>query len=119
MLNIVVVKAGIPVSHLCPPSPVLSTLHLFLLAFAAPCTGFLLVFCLSNLFPSVSVHVVAFSIRPYQMLFHNPQSRYIHPDHSVCSSLLVLLMFLLRANGSVILTCCGIWFLFNWYDDGL
>src|SRR6218665_412719 len=88
------VKAGIPVSHLCPPSPVPSTLHLFLLAFAAPCTGFLLVFYLSNLFPSVSVHVAAFSIRLYQMLFHNPQSRYIHPDHSVCSSLLVLLMFL-------------------------
>src|SRR6218665_242164 len=59
-------------------------------------TGFLLVFCLSNLFPSVSVHVVAFSIPPYQMLFHNPQSRYIHPVHSVCSSLLVLLMFLLH-----------------------
>src|SRR6218665_977367 len=96
MLNIVVVKAGIHVSHLCPPSPVPSTLHLFLLAFAAPCTGFLLVFCLSNLFPSVSVHAVglAFSIRPDQMLFHNPQSRYIHPDHSVYSSLLVLLMFL-------------------------
>src|SRR6218665_1783032 len=28
--------------------------------------------------------------------FHNPQSRYIQPDHSVCSSLLVLLMFLLH-----------------------
>src|SRR6218665_2346071 len=56
----------------------------------------ILVFCLSNLVPSVSVHVVAFSIRPYQMLFHNPHSRYIHPDHSVCSSLLVLLMFLLH-----------------------
>src|SRR6218665_1708937 len=39
---------------------------------------------------------VAFSIRPYQMLFHNPQSRYIHPDHSVYSSLLILLMFLLH-----------------------
>src|SRR6218665_3002250 len=76
-------------SEYSPPS-------LFLLAFSAPCTGFLLVFCLSNLFPSVSVHVVAFSIRPYQMLFHNPQSRYIHPDHYVCSSLLVLLMFLLH-----------------------
>src|SRR6218665_660100 len=28
--------------------------------------------------------------------FYNPQSRYIHPDHSVYSSLLVLLMFLLH-----------------------
>src|SRR6218665_3499486 len=66
-----------------PTFPVPSTLHLFLLAFATPCTGLLLVFCLSNPFSSVSVHVVAFSIRPYQMLFHNPQGRYIHPDHSV------------------------------------
>src|SRR6218665_486607 len=24
-----------------------------------------------------------------------------------------------KANSSVILTCCGIWFLFNWYDDSL
>src|SRR6218665_2196172 len=77
------VKADIPVSHLCPPSPVPSTLHLFLLAFAAPCTGFLLVFCLINLFPSVSVHVVAFSIRPYQMLFHNPKKAFGNNNNNI------------------------------------
>src|SRR6218665_4011799 len=70
----------------------------------APCTGFLLVFCFSNLFPSVSVHVVAFCIRPYQMLFHNPQRRYIHPDHSVYSSLLVLLLDFLPSSANIVHT---------------
>src|SRR6218665_738637 len=58
-------------------------------------TGFLLVFCLSKRFPSISEHVTAFSILPCQMLFHNPQNKYIHPDHSGFSSLLVPLMFLM------------------------
>src|SRR6218665_634598 len=95
----IVVKANIPVSHLCPPSPVPSTLHLFLLAFAAEC-------CPMYRFPisllslqSIPIRLSACSSLLNSTLsnaFHNPQSRYIHPDHSVYSSLLVLLMFLLH-----------------------
>src|SRR6218665_1105525 len=53
--------------HLClttlPTFPgYTSTFHLFLLASSAQCTGFRSVDCLSNLFPFVSVHVIAFSI---------------------------------------------------------
>ena len=33
------------------------------------------------------MHVIAFSSQLYQMLFHNPRSIYIHPDHSGSSSL--------------------------------
>src|SRR5678816_2912088 len=86
------VTVDILVSHLFQRFLVPSTLHLFLFASFGPCISFLLIFCLSNLFPFASMHVIAFSSQLYRMLFHNPRSIYIHPDHSGSSSLLILLV---------------------------